>query len=164
MRVTLAPLSLADEKDFLAAVARSTRLHRPWVSPACTSMRFRDRVQRMQGPVDHAFAVRRRDTNELVGIFEITNIVRGIFQSGYLGYYAFSGHERQGLMQEGLRLLIRTAFKTMKLHRLEANIQPANLASIALVRSCSFVQEGYSPKYLKIRGRWRDHERWAIVA
>lgn len=164
MRVTLAPLSLADEKDFLAAVVRSARLHRPWVSPASTSMRFRDRVQRMQGPVDHAFAVRRRDTNELVGVFEVTNIVRGIFQSGYLGYYAFAGHERQGLMQEGLRLLIRTAFKTMKLHRLEANIQPANLASIALVRSCGFVQEGYSPKYLKIRGRWRDHERWAIVA
>lgn len=164
VHVTLAPLSLADEKDFLAAVARSTRLHRPWVSPPSTPTRFRDRVQRMQGPVDHAFAVRRRDTNELVGVFEITNIVRGILQSGYLGYYAFAGHERQGLMQEGLRLLVRMAFKTMKLHRLEANIQPGNAASIGLVRSCGFVQEGYSPRYLKIRGRWRDHERWAIVA
>lgn len=164
MRVTLSPLSLADEADFLAAVARSTQLHRPWVSPASTAMRFRDRVQRMQGPQDQAFAVRRRGTGELVGVFEITNIVRGVFQSGYLGYYAFAGHERQGLMQEGLRLLVRTAFKTMKLHRLEANIQPANVASIALVRSCGFVREGYSPKYLKIRGRWRDHERWAIVA
>jgi NADH dehydrogenase [ubiquinone] 1 alpha subcomplex assembly factor 7 len=37
-------------------------------------------------------------------------------------------------------------------------------ASIALVKSCGFSLEGYSPRYLKIGGRWRDHERWAIVA
>ena len=50
------------------------------------------------------------------------------------------------------------------LHRLEANIQPDNAASIALVRSCGFAREGYSPRYLKIGGRWRDHERWTIRA
>jgi [ribosomal protein S5]-alanine N-acetyltransferase len=48
-------------------------------------------------------------------------------------------------------------------NRLEANIQPGNTASIALVKSCGFMKEGYSPKYLKINGRWRDHERWAIL-
>jgi hypothetical protein len=52
----------------------------------------------------------------------------------------------------------------IQLHRLEANIQPANLASIAVVRKCGFKKEGFSPKYLKIPGRWKDHERWAIVA
>jgi ribosomal-protein-alanine N-acetyltransferase len=47
---------------------------------------------------------------------------------------------------------------------LEANIQPTNVASIALVKACGFLQEGYSPRYLKINGCWRDHERWAILA
>jgi predicted ATPase len=40
----------------------------------------------------------------------------------------------------------------------------SNAASIALVKSCAFSKEGFSPRYLKIGGRWRDHERWAILA
>jgi ribosomal-protein-alanine N-acetyltransferase len=67
-------------------------------------------------------------------------------------------------MGEAMRLVTRYAFDEMGLHRLEANIQPANTASIALVRSCGFVQEGYSPDYLRVFGEWRDHERWAIRA
>jgi [ribosomal protein S5]-alanine N-acetyltransferase len=100
----------------------------------------------------------------IVGVIEVTNIVRGPFRSAYLGSYAFAGFEHQGLMREGLRAVIRHAFTTLKLHRLEANIQPTNVASIALVRSCGFAKEGYSPRYLKVGGRWRDHERWAILA
>jgi ribosomal-protein-alanine N-acetyltransferase len=50
------------------------------------------------------------------------------------------------------------------LHRLEANIQPGNRASLRLVRRLGFKREGYSRRYLKIRGRWCDHERWAILA
>ena len=94
----------------------------------------------------------------------ITNIVRGNFRSGYLGYYVFAGHARQGLMTEGLQLVIRHAFGKLGLHRLEANIQPRNVASVAIARACGFSREGFSPRYLKIRGRWQDHERWARVA
>jgi [ribosomal protein S5]-alanine N-acetyltransferase len=67
-------------------------------------------------------------------------------------------------MREGLNAVVRHAFKNMKLHRLEANIQPNNLRSIRLVQACGFSQEGFAPRYLKIGGRWRDHERWAILA
>ena len=67
-------------------------------------------------------------------------------------------------MRAGLRAAIREAFGALGLHRLEANIQPRNVASIALVRACGFALEGFSPRYLKIGGRWRDHERWAILA
>ena len=67
-------------------------------------------------------------------------------------------------MTEGMGLVLDYAFSELGLHRLEANIQPGNTASIALVRRCGFVREGFSEKYLKIGGEWRDHERWAIRA
>ncbi len=153
-----------DEAPFIDGVRRSAALHRPWVAPPSTSAQFHDYLARMAVPDHCAFLVCRVDTGEFVGVVNISNIVRRALQSGYLGYYAFAGHEGQGLMRDGLQLVIRHAFRSLKLHRLEANIQPGNLRSIALVKSCGFVQEGFSRNYLKVGGRWRDHERWAILA
>jgi [ribosomal protein S5]-alanine N-acetyltransferase len=98
-----------------------------------------------------------------MGVVNLNEIVRGAFHSAYLGYYGFNPHARQGYMAEGLGLVLRHAFRRVGLHRLEANIQPGNRASRALVRRLGFRREGFSPRYLKIGGRWRDHERWAIV-
>ena len=80
------------------------------------------------------------------------------------GYWIGAPYARQGYMREGLGLALGHAFKTLRLHRLEANIQPANTASKRLVESLGFRLEGFSPRYLKIGGRWRDHERWAILS
>lgn len=66
-------------------------------------------------------------------------------------------------MRAGLESVIRLAFREYGLHRLEANIQPENRRSIELVQSLGFGLEGYSPRYLKIAGRWRDHERYALT-
>ena len=153
-----------DVTCFLKASKASGALHSPWTSAPSTPKQFNDYLERMAQPTNHAFLVCHRESHELVGVINITNVVLGMFRSGYLGYYVFSGFERKGLMREGLLLVVRRAFNTLGLHRLEANIQPTNGASIALVKSAGFQLEGYSPRYLKINGRWRDHERWAILA
>jgi ribosomal-protein-alanine N-acetyltransferase len=163
-RIVLRPLTPADEREFLAAARRSRALHGSWTTAPATPSQFRAYVDRMSQPAHRAFLVCRRDTGAIVGAVHISNIVLGLFRSGYLGYYAFAGHERQGFMREGLDAVVRFAFRKLKLHRLEANIQPGNRASIALARACGFSKEGYSPRYLKIGSRWRDHERWAILA
>ena len=66
-------------------------------------------------------------------------------------------------MTEGLAQALRWIFGELRLHRVEANIQPGNAASRALARRLGFRREGLSPRYLKVGGRWRDHERWALT-
>jgi ribosomal-protein-alanine N-acetyltransferase len=105
-----------------------------------------------------------RPSGGIAGVININNVIRGAFQSASLGYYAFSPFAGQGLMEQGMLLVLKHAFGKLNLHRLEANIQPANRASIALVQKCGFVREGFSRRLLKVRGRWRDHERWALLS
>ena len=106
----------------------------------------------------------RTDDGAIAGVFTISQIVRGAFQSAYLGYYAHERHAGQGLMREAMVQTVAHAFGPLALHRLEANIQPGNAASIALALSAGFQLEGFSPRYLLIGGQWRDHERYAITA
>ena len=163
-RVVIRPPELPDQSEFIARVLASRALHKPWVTAPSTQDQFAAYVSRMQEPVNCGFVVCDAEEGGMVGVINITNIVLGAFRSGYLSYYGFAGFERQGFMRAGLRQVVGHAFKSLKLHRLEANIQPGNVASISLVRSCGFLKEGYSPRYLKINGRWCDHERWAILA
>lgn len=163
MRVVIRFIESADREPFLAGVQASRQLHRPWVRPPDDRASFDAYLAKLNRVTDFGFVVQGQPGHELVGIINLSNIVRGCFQSAYLGYFAFEGYQGRGLMTQGLQEAVRYSFKTLGLHRLEANIQPGNLASIALVKACNFRQEGFSPKYLKIGGRWRDHERWAIV-
>jgi [ribosomal protein S5]-alanine N-acetyltransferase len=97
-------------------------------------------------------------------VVNINSIIRGRFQCGSVAYAAFARTAGQGYMSEGLDLVLRYAFEQLRLHRLEAQIQPGNHASLKLVRRLGFRNEGYSPDLLFIDGAWRDHKRWAITS
>jgi ribosomal-protein-alanine N-acetyltransferase len=162
--VTLFRPAPVDADEFIAAARTSRSLLMPWVDPADTPERFAAYLRRAASE-DHAcFLVRHLACGELVGFVNVNTIVRGALQSGFLGYAGFSGHAGRGLMTAGVAAVVSTAFADLQLHRLEANIQPANARSIALVRRLGFRQEGYSPQYLMVDSQWRDHERWAMRA
>ena len=162
--VYLRPLASRDRKEFLLRVEDSRKLHHRLVNPPSDAKSFSSYLARCSLSDFSGRLVCRCEDDAIVGVFNISQIFRGAFRSAYLGYYAFTPFSRQGYMSAGMPLLLRHAFRELRLHRIEANLQPENLASRALVKRHGFSQEGYSPRYLKIAGRWRDHERWAILA
>ena len=162
-RVRLRRLAAGDQDEFVTLARASVSLHHPWYSMPTTPEEFRAYLGRFSQPTAEGFLVCLRGGGAMTGLFTIDSIVRGRFQSAGLSYAAFAPAAGQGYMSEGLALVMRYAFTELRLHRLEASIQPANQASLRLVQRQGFRKEGYSPDMLFIDGAWRDHERWAIT-
>ena len=141
----------------------SRKLHRPWIHMPESAEAYAAYLRRADLETNAFYLARRRDDDAIVGFLNVSEIVRGNFQSAFLGYGAVAQAAGHGYLVEAMELLLREAFTRLRLHRLEANIQPANVASIALAKRCGFHHEGFSPRYLKVGGQWRDHERWAIT-
>ncbi|MDR3460438.1 MAG: GNAT family protein [Verrucomicrobiae bacterium] len=164
-RVIIRPSEAGDCEAFLTAVRRSRAVHGSWINrKAKTPAEYQKYLEKCEKGANHFYCVFHRETGGLVGVINLNNPVLGVLCSASVGYYAFAPYAGQGLMGEGLQLVLRQAFTKHKLHRVEADIQPKNRASLALAKKCGFVKEGFSRRFAKIRGRWRDHERWAILA
>jgi len=133
--VYLSAPTIQNLDEFLSRASQSQPLHAPWIIPPSNQQQFEAYLNKINLGSNEGFFIKQHETNHLVGVININEIVRGCFQSGYLGFYIFQGFENQGLMTEGLKLALAHAFNRLKLHRLEANIQPKNLKSIAL-RAC----------------------------
>jgi ribosomal-protein-alanine N-acetyltransferase len=162
-RIYLERPSARREREYLDAALRSRTLHRGFVTTASTAAEYRSYLRRSRRATQESFFVIASDSDALAGVININDIVRHAELSGRLGYYAFVPHAGNGLMREGLVLVIACAFRELGLHRLEANIQHSNRRSIALVEGLGFRREGKARGFLKIGNRWRDHERWALL-
>jgi [ribosomal protein S5]-alanine N-acetyltransferase len=161
--VSLRRVAAGDQDEFLRLARASIDLHHPWYTMPTTPREFGIYLTRFSQATAEGLLVRVRAGGALAGVITIDSIVRGRFQSASLSYAAFAPSAGRGYMSEGLGLVLRYAFQQLRLHRLEASIQPDNQASLALVRRLGFRREGYSPDMLFIDGAWRDHERWAIT-
>jgi len=153
-----------DQAEFIKLNSASKRSHRGLVSPPTTTEQFATFLQSSSKEDSVCLFICLVADGAIIGAINLSQIFRGGFQNAYLGYFVGAHYAGRGYMSEALQLVLRYAFEHLKLHRLEANIQPGNLPSIALVKRAGFVHEGYSRRYLKVCGRWRDHERWAILA
>lgn len=163
-RVYLREPRVADADEFITLMRMSRAFHRPWATAPSDSERFNAYLADNRRPDFEAMLLCRLEDDAILGFFNLSQITRGLLQSAYLGYAVGKPYAGQRFMREGIELVLRHAFLTLKLHRVEANIQPGNQASIALARGAGFRREGFSPRYLKIGGRWRDHERWALLS
>ncbi len=162
-RVYIRRVTRHDEKEFVKLMRDSIDLHEPWIRPPTSSALFKAYLERINRDDHEGFTICRKETDEIVGVVNINNIVRGSFLSASLGYYVGARHHGAGYMFEGLSLLLDYACSSLGLHRLEANIQPENERSQRLVERCGFINEGLSRNFLFINGAWRDHVRWCYI-
>lgn len=162
-RVYLRHVRKGDQAELLALALAGRALHEPWITPPCTARAFNLYHRRTLRDDHEGVLVCLKADHRIVGVINMNNIVRGAALCATLGYYAGIESAGQGYMAEGLRLVKDHAFGELGLHRIEANIQPDNRRSIALVRRCGFKLEGLAKAFLFINGAWRDHERWAAL-
>jgi ribosomal-protein-alanine N-acetyltransferase len=162
-KVSLRPPEETDCAGYIEQARRSEKFHRGLVKMSKTPEGFANFLKRSQSETNACFLIIRAEDDAIAGMINLSQIFYGPFCGAYLGYWLCAGFTGQGLMAEAIQLILRHAFKDLKLHRLEANIQPDNQPSINVVKRAGFTKEGFSRKYLKVGGKWRDHERWAIT-
>ncbi|PLW66399.1 GNAT family N-acetyltransferase [Streptomyces sp. SCUT-3] len=165
MRVHIRPPAPGDAAVYADAVTRSAGHTGPWnpVEPHGLPD-----LLRRQGSALRTFLIWNDEDGGLVGKVNVANIVRARFRNAALGYDSYLPYAGTGRMTEGLRLVVDRCFADLPgglgLHRLEINVQPDNVRSVAMARRLGFRHEGFSPRMLYINDAWRDHERFALTA
>ena len=161
--ISLRRPEISDGQEFVEKMRQSVALHHPWVYPPLNNRQFRAYCITRQQPTEDGFLVIDKQNQGIAGVINLSVITRGALDSAYLSYYVAAPYAGKGFMALGLLSVIDKVFHELRLHRLEANIQPDNFRSKSLVNRCGFKYEGFSPKLIKVNGQWRDHERWALL-
>ena len=97
------------------------------------------------------------DPRQLIGTISLSSVVRGAFQSCFLGYKLDRDWQGRGYMTQAVQEVTRIGFTVLGLHRIEANVMPRNLPSLRVLEKAGYREEGRSPAYLKIQGKWEEH-------
>ncbi len=163
-RVLLRPITLRDAGEFVAMHRASRKHFGKWTPATLTIPAFRTNFAQWTKPGGLRLVICLRDDGRIIGDVAMNQISMGRLRSAYMGYAIGAAHTGQGYMHEAVQLALRYAFRSLKLNRIEANIQPGNQPSIALAQRLGFTMEGFSRRYLKLFNAWRDHQRWALLA
>jgi ribosomal-protein-alanine N-acetyltransferase len=100
----------------------------------------------------------------IVGVISLSMVVRAAWQNANVGYWVLASRGGRGYATEAVRLVLGFAFDTLGLHRVQAGVMPGNLRSIRVLEKNGFRREGLAERYLRIAGRWEDHEIFAITS
>jgi ribosomal-protein-alanine N-acetyltransferase len=178
-RLVLRPLREGDLRALRGFAVENEEHLRPWSprpksqadarSIVELSQRIRAARTLWRGDRSYALAVTLREpgtragSGAYIGRVTLGEVVRGYFQSAYLGYLVGASHQGRGLAREAVRAAIEFAFTTLELHRVQAAVMPHNERSLRLIRALGFREEGRARDYLMIDGAWRDHVLFAVT-
>jgi ribosomal-protein-alanine N-acetyltransferase len=116
-----------------------------------------------RGVIYH-FAAFEKKTGRLIGMVLIALPVRFNVQSARLSYGIFNNYWKHGFAKELVMASAEFAFRKLKLHRLEAEIQPHNIASISVAKAVGFQYEGMRRAAVYFNKRWNDHVVYSLIA
>jgi len=140
----------------------------PWPPDALDRASFRRRVRRGQDEARlataYAFLIFRREDDALLGGIALSDVRRGIAQSGDIGYWTGAPFAAQGYMTDALRTVVDFAFEDLRLNRVAAACLPENAPSRAVLSKAGFREEGVARAYLNINGRFADHVLFGVLA
>jgi [ribosomal protein S5]-alanine N-acetyltransferase len=172
-RLRLALLSPDDAQRMLDYCVRNHAHLAPWeprrAAAYYTLAYWSERIPALLDEARCGAAIRWVLTNReqangpIIGTCSLTQIARGVSQSGILGYGLDHEQEGQGLMTEALRAVVGYAFGRLGLKRVMANYIPSNERSALLLKRLGFVVEGYGRELVFINGAWRDHIMTALL-
>jgi ribosomal-protein-alanine N-acetyltransferase len=138
-----------------------------WPADCLTRTAYRRRLrhyaEEWHSGAGYAFFIFSRADDALQGGITLSNVRRGVAQTGTLGYWVGKPYARQGVMSDAIGCTLRFCFDTLRLHRVEAACLPRNGASRGVLTKAGFREEGLAPKYLRINGEWEDHILFAIL-
>ena len=80
-----------------------------------------------------------------------------------IGYMLEPGLQGQGYMSEALQAVVDYGFKVLRLHSIEAQLNPKNTASSALLKKAGFVQEGYFRENYYYNGVFSDTAVYSLL-
>jgi [ribosomal protein S5]-alanine N-acetyltransferase len=168
-------LRLPTRADFAEWVAlrQESRAHLQryeprWTEADLTKAGFAARARLAKKLADEGqsfqFLIFERRGAPMLGGVTLGNIRRGAAQSAQIGYWLGHDHQGRGHMSDAVATVLRFAFGTLRLHRVEAASIAGNNRSIALLVRCGFKPEGTARAYLEIDGRRLDHDLFACLA
>ncbi|WP_207947905.1 GNAT family N-acetyltransferase [Metallococcus carri] len=172
-RVWVRSLVSADLAQYRSAVEASAERIGQWNPVSTQDLLWHLERQSADHRTFLIHARQREAAHDLVGKVNVSNVIRGRFQSATMGYDSYDPYNGRGLFSEGMRLILRLGFDPapagMGLHRIEANVRPGNTRSAGLLRSLGFRREGFVRDMLLLEAQdepaaWRDHDSYALTA
>ena len=161
--VTLRAPRLADYPAWCALREESRDYLTPWEPTwpeddlTRTAFRRRLSIYAREQEAGHAWPMFVFAEDELVGAITLSNVRRGVAETGTLGYWIGLPFAGRGFATAAVRAMVQHAFEDLQLHRVEAACVPTNHASRRVLEKAGFEAEGRARAYLKINGVWADH-------
>lgn len=159
----------SDEREYTALRRAHRAFLEPWepVPPPGHSPFTSDDFDRLMATarteMNKRFVIQHDIDRAIIGQVSLNSILLGPMRSAFIGYWIAPTHARRGFMTQAITLALCYAFNRLMLHRVEANIQPHNTASIGTILKVGFRYEGFSPKLVQIAGKYADHNRYAML-